>query len=73
MTWIDTGTYKGLLYASNYVEDFQKRQGEYIACLEEIAYKKGYIDKEKLLELSKPLIKSEYGQYLLKVYTEKSK
>ena len=73
MTWLDTGTYKGLLDASNYVEQIQKKQGMYIACLEEIAYKKGYIDKEKLLELSKPLIKSEYGQYLLKVYTEKSR
>ena len=70
MVWLDTGTHKGLLDASNYVEAIQTRQGLYIACLEEIAYRKGYIDKEKLLELAKSLMKTEYGQYLVKVSME---
>lgn len=70
MAWLDTGTHKGLLEASNYVEAVQTRQGLYIACLEEIAYRKGYIDKEQLLDLSKPLMKTEYGRYLVKVSNE---
>lgn len=70
MAWLDTGTHKGLLEASNYVEAVQTRQGLYIACLEEIAYRKGYINKEQLLELAKPLMKTEYGQYLVKVSME---
>ena len=70
MAWLDTGTHRGLLEASNYVEAVQTRQGLYIACLEEIAYRKGYINKEQLLELAKPLMKTEYGQYLVKVSME---
>ncbi|WP_304428221.1 glucose-1-phosphate thymidylyltransferase RfbA [Romboutsia ilealis] len=70
MAWLDTGIHKGLLEASNYVEAVQTRQGLYIACLEEIAYRKGYINKEQLLELAKPLMKTEYGQYLVKVSME---
>lgn len=70
MAWLDTGTHKGLLEASNYVEAAQTRQGLYIACLEEIAYRKGYIDKDKLLELAKPLMKTEYGQYLVRIANE---
>lgn len=70
MAWLDTGTHRGLLEASNYVEAVQTRQGLYIACLEEIAYRKGYINKEQLLELAKPLMKTEYGQYLVKVSEE---
>ena len=70
MAWLDTGTHKGLLDASNYVEAVQTRQGLYIACLEEIAYRKGYINKEQLLDLAKPLMKTEYGQYLVKVSME---
>ena len=66
----DTGTHKGLLEASNYVEAVQTRQGLYIACLEEIAYRKGYIDKEQLLDLAKPLMKTEYGRYLVKIADE---
>lgn len=73
MAWLDTGTHKGLLEASNYVEAVQTRQGLYIACLEEIAYRKGYINKDKLLELSKPLMKTEYGQYLVKIAKENQK
>ena len=70
MAWLDTGTHKGLLDASNYVEVVQTRQGLYIACLEEIAYTKGYISREQLMKLAKPLIKTEYGQYLLKLASE---
>lgn len=70
MAWLDTGTHKGLLDASNYVEAVQTRQGLYIACLEEIAYRKGYISKEQLLELAKPLLKTDYGKYLVKVSNE---
>ena len=67
---LDTGTHRGLLDASNYVEAVQTRQGLYVACLEEIAYRKGYISKEQLLELAKPLLKTEYGQYLVKIANE---
>ena len=70
MAWRDTGTHRGLLDASNYVEAVQTRQGLYVACLEEIAYRKGYISKEQLLELAKPLLKTEYGQYLVKIANE---
>ena len=70
MAWLDTGTHKGLLDASNYVEAVQTRQGLYIACLEEIAYRKGYISREQLLELAKPLMKTDYGKYLVKVSQE---
>ncbi|SCI70908.1 Glucose-1-phosphate thymidylyltransferase [uncultured Clostridium sp.] len=70
MAWLDTGTHRGLLDASNFVESIQTRQGQYIACLEEIAYRKGYINKEQLLELAKPLMKTDYGKYLVKVAEE---
>ncbi len=70
MAWLDTGTHKGLLDASNFVEVIQTRQGLYIACLEEIAYRKGYIENEKLLELAKPLMKTDYGKYLFKISQE---
>lgn len=74
LAWLDTGTHESLLEASNFVEAVQKRQGLYIACIEEIAYRKGYISKEELLELAQPLLKTEYGQYLLEVArTSKSK
>lgn len=64
ISWFDTGTYHGLLDAANFVETIQKQQRIYIACIEEIAYKKRYIDKEQLLELANSMIKTEYGQYL---------
>lgn len=70
MAWLDTGTHKGLLDASNFVEAIQTRQGLYVACLEEIAYRKGYISKEKLLELANPLMKTDYGKYLVKISEE---
>ncbi len=70
MAWLDTGTHKGLLEASNYVEAVQTRQGQYISCIEEIAYRKGFIDKNQLLELAKPMMKIEYGKYLAQVAEE---
>lgn len=64
MAWLDTGTHEGLLEASNFIETIQKRQGLYIACLEEIAYLKGYINDEELLKTANELKKTDYGQYL---------
>ena len=71
MAWLDTGTHDGLLEASNFIETVQRRQSLYIACLEEIAYLKGYITKEDLLRLAKPLEKTEYGQYLMELADRK--
>lgn len=65
--WLDTGTHESLLQAASYVETIQERQGLKICCPEEIAYQLGYIDKEQLLKLAEPLLKNEYGQYLLKI------
>ncbi len=65
MAWLDTGTHNGLLEASNFVEAIQKRQGFYIACLEEIAYHNGWIDADRVLKLAKTLEKTEYGKYLI--------
>lgn len=70
MAWLDTGTYEGLLEASNFVSIIQKRQGLYVACIEEIAYRKKYITKEKLIELAQPMVKTEYGQYLMRITEE---
>ncbi|MCQ4948495.1 glucose-1-phosphate thymidylyltransferase RfbA [Bittarella massiliensis (ex Durand et al. 2017)] len=67
MAWLDTGTHRAMLDAANFVEAVQTRQGLYIACLEEIAYRNGFISKEKLLEQADRLRKSEYGQYLYQV------
>ena len=63
--WLDTGNHDALLDAADFVAAFQKRQGLYISCIEEIAYKQGFISKEQLLELAKPLMKTEYGKYLV--------
>ena len=65
MAWLDTGTHDALLEAANFVKTIQSRQGVMIACLEEIAYRNGWISKEKVLELAKPLMKSKYGEYLV--------
>lgn len=65
--WLDTGNHDMLLAAADFVSAFQKRQGLYISCIEEIAYKRGFIDKEQLKKLAEPLMKTEYGQYLLEV------
>ena len=63
--WLDTGTHDALLEAANYVEVLQKRQGFYIACIEEIAYNKKWITKEQVIKLATPLLKTEYGKYLM--------
>ncbi|MBR0163224.1 MAG: glucose-1-phosphate thymidylyltransferase RfbA [Lachnospiraceae bacterium] len=65
--WLDTGTHDSLLDAANFVAAFQKRQGLYVSCVEEIAFKRGFIDKEQLLALAEPLMKTEYGDYLKEV------
>lgn len=65
--WLDTGSHDALLDAADFVGAFQKRQGLYISCIEEIAYKKGFIDKEQLVRLAQPLLKTAYGEYLIMV------
>lgn len=68
--WLDTGTHDSLSEASTYIEVLEKRQGLKVACLEAIAYRQGWIDDEKMRELAKPMIKNQYGQYLLNVIEE---
>ena len=70
MAWLDTGTYEGLQAASQFVNIIQKRQGLYVSCIEEIAYRRGFIDREQLLRLAQPLMKTEYGQYLQTIAEE---
>lgn len=65
--WLDTGSHDNLLEAANFVSTLQKRQGMYVSCIEEIAYRRGFIDREQLLELAEPLLKTAYGQYLVDV------
>ena len=65
--WLDTGNHDALLDAADFVAAFQKRQGLYISCIEEIAYKRGFISKEQLIELAQPLLKTNYGKYLIEV------
>ena len=68
--WLDTGTHESLLEASTFIETIEKRQNLKVACLEEIAYRMGYITKEQLVELAQPLKKNGYGQYLLRLAAE---
>lgn len=65
--WLDTGNHDSLLDAADFVSAFQKRQGLYISCIEEIAYKRGFINREQLIHLAQPLLKTAYGQYLMEV------
>ena len=65
--WLDTGNHDALLEAADFVAAFQKRQGLYVSCIEEIAYKRGFIDREQLLKLAEPLMKTDYGKYLVDV------
>jgi glucose-1-phosphate thymidylyltransferase len=67
IAWLDTGTYEALLHASNFVQSIEERQGLMIACLEEIAYRKGFIDEEQLLRLARQLKGTSYGEYLMQI------
>ncbi len=67
MAWLDTGTHANLLDAASFVEITQKRTGLYVSCIEEIAYRRGYISKEQLLKLAEPMLKTDYGKYLVAV------
>ena len=69
--WLDTGTHDSLSEASTFVEVIEKRQGLKVACLEDIAYRNGWISEERMRELAQPMLKNQYGQYLLKVIEEK--
>lgn len=70
MAWLDTGTHEGLLEAADFVSIIQRRQGLYISCIEEIAYRRGYITREQLIELAQPMLKTEYGKYLIRTAEE---
>jgi glucose-1-phosphate thymidylyltransferase len=71
MAWLDTGTHESLVQASNYIYTIEMRQGLKVSCPEEIAYKRGYINKEQLLKLAATLEKNQYGQYLKKLAADK--
>ena len=73
MAWLDTGTHDSLLQASNFISTIEQRQGLKVACIEEIAYKKGYISQQELTDLAMPLLKNQYGQYLMAIANEKIK
>lgn len=70
MAWLDTGTCEGLTEAAGFVQAVQKRQSLYVACIEEIAFRQGWITKEELIELAQPMIKTEYGQYMVQIANE---
>lgn len=70
MAWLDTGTHETLLQASVYIQTIEERQGLKVSCIEEIAYKQGYINKEQLISLAEPLCKNQYGKYLMKIAEE---
>ena len=70
MVWLDTGTYESLLQASNFIATLEQRQGLKASCIEEIAFKRGFINKSQLLDLAQPIINSQYGKYLLRIASE---
>jgi glucose-1-phosphate thymidylyltransferase len=67
MAWLDTGTYESLLQAANFISTLEMRQGLKASCIEEIAYKRGFIDKKQLIALAEPMKNSQYGKYILKI------
>jgi glucose-1-phosphate thymidylyltransferase len=69
-TWLDTGTHESLLEACNFIETIEKRQGLKVACIEEVAYRMGYINKDQVKKLAEPLNKNGYGQYLFQIIEE---
>jgi glucose-1-phosphate thymidylyltransferase len=73
MAWLDTGTYESLLQAANFIATLEQRQGLKASCVEEIAYKRGFISREQLLSLAEPVRKSQYGKYLLKIASEEGR
>lgn len=68
--WLNTGSHKNLLQASNFIETIQTRQGNYVVCIEEIAYRNAWINKEQLVKIGNELIKTDYGKYLLEISEE---
>ena len=70
MAWLDTGTYESLLQAANFIATLEQRQGLKASCVEEIAYKRGFITKEQLIAIAEPIKKSQYGMYLLRIAEE---
>jgi glucose-1-phosphate thymidylyltransferase len=70
MAWLDTGTYESLLQAANFIATLEQRQGLKASCIEEIAYKRGFISRDQLLELALPIKNSQYGKYLLRIANE---
>ena len=70
MAWLDTGTYESLLQAANFIATLEQRQGLKASCIEEIAYKRGFIDKNQLLAIAQPIKNSQYGKYLIRIATE---
>lgn len=71
MAWLDTGTHESLIQASNFIASIEQRQGLKVSCLEEIAYRRGFIDVQQLEKLAQPLLKNQYGQYLMKIVNDK--
>ena len=70
MAWLDTGTYESLLQAANFIATLEQRQGLKASCIEEIAYKRGFISKDQLLQLAQPIRNSQYGRYLIRIASD---